>query len=845
MTAPVAAAPPVHRLLSREMWTRRMRQIALRARARPTTTIICVVTTIVSLVAYILPHSELAIDPLEGSQKQIFEEPHWWGALASMLAVGDILSLLYTLPLIMIAISGVERLLGSRLTVVAYFGGGMCVSVVGNTVGSFEENQLKDLLGVAPSVTMLSPSIAVLCTVVTASAFAGPLWRRRIRVLATGLSLMLFLYSGTANDLFALVSVPVGLALGFLLGGKRAGVQLIRSSHHETRLLLALVGVVSAVGPVIATLLGNDSGLLGVYGQFADDQLSTFRGHVCGYMAPAAAECPYTGGDLQPVIPFIGLTGLMPVSVLLLASWGMARGRREALYIAVALNLLIFASFLPAAAISALLLPRTETDVRNYLGAFATLLLPLGNTLMLIALRRHFRMTVTRASIRRSLAIVMFAAVGTLCLVGLIQFAGRDQLTPRPSLLDILASLPLRLVPSGLQGLFPLTFVPDGAAQLVTWYLAPIVFWGAVLWATARLVVDRGEAAGATGRSRARALLEQGGGDTLSFMTTWSGNAYWFAPDADAAIAYRRVGSTVVTLGGPFGPDHQRPGLIEDFVRHCGDGGWTPLFYSVDDDIRLRLEQYDWRALQVAEEALLTPADWTPAGKKRQDIRTATNRANRANIRATWTSWSELNLRMRSQLTALSEAWVSEKELPEMGFTLGGLDELTDPAVRLMLAIDEQDQLQAVTSWLPHYGAEGVDGYTLDFMRRASGAMPGITEFVIGAALERMKADGIGLMSLSGAPLARSQNPEEETSSVVRLLDALGKALEPAYGFRSLLAFKRKFQPDFEPRWLMYPDATALPVAGLAITRSYMPQLTLRGAARLVRDLGSSQPARS
>ena len=62
----------------------------------------------------------------------------------------------------------------------------------------------------------------------------------------------------------------------------------------------------------------------------------------------------------------------------------------------------------------------------------------------------------------------------------------------------------------------------------------------------------------------------------------------------------------------------------------------------------------------------------------------------------------------------------------------------------------------------------------------------------------------------------------------------VGHALEPVYGFRSLLAFKAKFQPEYRPLYLAYPDPAALPAIGLAIGRAYLPDLTARQSARLL-----------
>src|SRR5512133_3687079 len=52
-------------------------------------------------------------------------------------------------------------------------------------------------------------------------------------------------------------------------------------------------------------------------------------------------------------------------------------------------------------------------------------------------------------------------------------------------------------------------------------------------------------------------------------------------------------------------------------------------------------------------------------------------------------------------------------------FTLGGVEEALDPAVRVGLAVDRHGTVHGVTSWLPIYGPGAtIRGWTLDVMRR-------------------------------------------------------------------------------------------------------------------------------
>jgi lysylphosphatidylglycerol synthetase-like protein (DUF2156 family) len=131
-----------------------------------------------------------------------------------------------------------------------------------------------------------------------------------------------------------------------------------------------------------------------------------------------------------------------------------------------------------------------------------------------------------------------------------------------------------------------------------------------------------------------------------------------------------------------------------------------------------------------------------------------------------------------------------------------------------------------------------VIGWTLDFMRRRADGFRPSMEFLIASAALSLKEEGAEFVSLSGAPLAKvDQEQAADQPALDRLLDVLGRTLEPIYGFRSLLAFKAKFQPRYEPVFMCYPDSAALPSIGTAIGSAYLPDVTFGQGVRLVRGL--------
>jgi hypothetical protein len=70
-------------------------------------------------------------------------------------------------------------------------------------------------------------------------------------------------------------------------------------------------------------------------------------------------------------------------------------------------------------------------------------------------------------------------------------------------------------------------------------------------------------------------------------------------------------------------------------------------------------------------------------------------------------------------------------------------------------------------------------------------------------------------------------------------------AMEPVYGFQSLLQFKDKFHPAYEPLYVTYPDPAAIGSIATAIGRAYLPDLTSRQALLLLMKIRWQHASRS
>ncbi|MDH2416091.1 DUF2156 domain-containing protein [Nocardioides sp. CER19] len=361
-------------------------------------------------------------------------------------------------------------------------------------------------------------------------------------------------------------------------------------------------------------------------------------------------------------------------------------------------------------------------------------------------------------------------------------------------------------------------------------------------------------------RRRARALLtDLGSANRLSWMTTWPSHRLWFTPapksgksdgvneiGGGGAVAYRLRLGVALGLCDPIAPHDRLHAVADEFVEAARDAGKLPCFFSASNQLAAWARDRGWLAIQVAEEAVIDLPGLEFRGKHWQDVRSAFNQARRRGIDVRWWRLVEAPEDIAAQIDAICERWVQDKALPEMGFTLGSIVEARDTEVWVAVAVDAKRRVHGVTSWMPISDSGGrITGWTLDLMRRRGDSFRYTMELLIAASCLRFRDEGAGIVSLSGAPLARTDDArgtDGDRREIEAVLRFLAERLEPYYGFRSLQSFKAKFQPRFEPLYLLVSDEAALPLAGLAILRSYLEAATAKDLLTLTRRRAPDGP---
>ncbi|MDN5745827.1 MAG: phosphatidylglycerol lysyltransferase domain-containing protein, partial [Nocardioidaceae bacterium] len=319
-------------------------------------------------------------------------------------------------------------------------------------------------------------------------------------------------------------------------------------------------------------------------------------------------------------------------------------------------------------------------------------------------------------------------------------------------------------------------------------------------------------------RNPALEHLQQEGGGSISWMTTWPGMRYFYDPRGEGYLAFRVHLGVALALGDPIGTPDWRRRAPAAFAGFCAEQQLIPCHFAVSEPVA---QAIGGRSLQIGEDTLLDLPELEFRGKQWQDVRTARNRAGREGVRCEIVALADADPRIIAQVRTISDGWLARQRTPELGFTLGGVDQAMDPRVRVALALDAEDRVHGFLSWMPVHGGEGrIDGWTLDLMRRPDDGFRPVIEFLIAESCLTFKDEGARVVSLSTAPLARSEGTPE--GWLQRGLERGAGVLEPWYGFASLHAFKAKFSPRCEALHLVYRRHGDLPRIAVAVLTAYL-----------------------
>jgi lysyl-tRNA synthetase class 2 len=318
-------------------------------------------------------------------------------------------------------------------------------------------------------------------------------------------------------------------------------------------------------------------------------------------------------------------------------------------------------------------------------------------------------------------------------------------------------------------------------------------------------------------------LLESGAEDSLGYFATRRDKSVVFAPDRRAAVTHRVVASVSLASGNPIGPAESWMPAVHAWLAEARAYGWYPAVLGAGEDAARSFVAAGLKAIPLGDEAIIDVSGFSLRSTALQPVRRAARRVARAGYVVRVVRHRELTPEELAEMARLAARWRGDE--PERGFSMA-LDRLGDPADErcvAVLATDPSGRLRGVLSFVP-WGAHGL---SLDLMRRDPAGENGVTEAMVVTLIGACPELGIARVSLNFAVLRGVFQAAERVGAgpLVRTGHAALTFASRFWQLQTLYRTTARYRPRWEPRYLCYDSAFALPrvTVAAAMAEGFLP----------------------
>lgn len=259
-------------------------------------------------------------------------------------------------------------------------------------------------------------------------------------------------------------------------------------------------------------------------------------------------------------------------------------------------------------------------------------------------------------------------------------------------------------------------------------------------------------------------------------------------------------------MGDPIGSADEWRELLWQFRERCDRfDGWT-VFYEVGTkNLPLYLE-LGLTLVKIGEEGLVDLKGFSLEGNERKGFRHTLNKFEKEDYTFEVVSVEKVPS-VLAEMKEVSDLWLKEKNTREKRFSLGFFNEAYLKQLPVALVRKEQKIFAFANLWQSAGKAE----LSIDLMRHLPEAPHGIMDYLLVHLMLWGKNEGYRWFCLGMAPLSGM-----EASTLAPLWNRIGAFLfrhgEHFYNFQGLRQYKEKFDPQWEPRYLVSPGGRALPI---------------------------------
>ena len=295
----------------------------------------------------------------------------------------------------------------------------------------------------------------------------------------------------------------------------------------------------------------------------------------------------------------------------------------------------------------------------------------------------------------------------------------------------------------------------------------------------------------------------------------------------DACLMYGVHGHTWVAIGEPIGSSTEAEGLVARFLERCDDYEGLPVIFGASRDWLHVFTDYGLTYVTLGEDARVFVPHFSLEGSGQRARRMTLSQVQRLGV--------EMRVDVPPNVAPLvpaaadvSSAWLAERGGVEPRFAVARFDERY-VADRFLLSATRRGVMEAFATLTSLPGRQTL---AVTLIRYRPGTPRGLVESMIAWLLGWARQHGYTWCDLGPAAPTRIERPE--LFPFWRgLLQTAPMLADGRATMRTLREERQKFDPVWEPRYLVYPGGAALGALLADVQALILPEGRPRAVTRL------------
>ncbi|HWU61996.1 MAG TPA: bifunctional lysylphosphatidylglycerol flippase/synthetase MprF [Ensifer sp.] len=286
-----------------------------------------------------------------------------------------------------------------------------------------------------------------------------------------------------------------------------------------------------------------------------------------------------------------------------------------------------------------------------------------------------------------------------------------------------------------------------------------------------------------------------------------------FSDSGNCFIMYGIQGRSWVALFDPVGDEEEATELLWRFVEMAQAAGARAVLYQITPALLGFCADAGLRAYKLGEAATVSLPGFDLKGGRMANLRQTVSKAQREELEFHVIAAGDEVDAVMEELQAVSDSWLQQHDTREKTFSLGSFD----PVYIRSQPVGLLRQGGRIVAFATLLVTDAKMEASVDLMRFLPDAPKGSMDFLFVRIIEYLRDQGFQSFNLGMAPLS-GMSQRESAPVWDRIGGVIFEHAERFYNFKGLKAYKSKFAPRWEARYIAFAGNASPVMAIMDVT---------------------------